>query len=117
MQKSLKKVLGDASRKQSLPAEFALTFQVYYTHDRVLVTTRALVRSLEDVDAVVRLVPEAERRALAWFELRGIDCDEVVFTIQDGEVTNIPRIVRSTQPNPPLQPTSRAKPDRARRKR
>jgi hypothetical protein len=103
---TIRKVLLDKLRSDSLPEEFSVRFQVYYEPDQVLVTVRALVRSPEDVDNMVRLVPEAERRALAWLESRGIDCDEVLFTIEGGELTTIPRVLRNARPNPSLQPTT-----------
>lgn len=70
---------------------FWLEFSVYYAHDDVTVTVRALVASNRDLLAAERLVPAAERKALAFLAANGIDCRELIYTLRDRQLSEAPR--------------------------
>lgn len=88
-------------------------FRVYYATDEFFVVVRALVASPEDLDCAATLVPEAERKALAWVRDRGIDSAGLLYSIRHGELSEIPRKI-SEQPNSTLEPAPHAKRTRRR---
>lgn len=67
-------------------------FRVYYDTDELEVTIKARADSAKEIEALAALIPEAEKRALAWVKENGIKGDKMTYYIKNGELSNYPKL-------------------------
>jgi hypothetical protein len=95
--------LNNGHQDNSRPIIF--TFNVEYEHSDTLVEVRCKCSSLEDLEVMIRLIPEAHKKVL--------ECDSVqtsmIFQIQDGVISppnSTSRLVANGTKHDPSLPTS-----------
>lgn len=66
--------------------------EVYYGHDDLKVVVYSKSSSTASIESLERLVPEAEKRALAWVAEKGITSKVIRFNIVEGELSPNPRL-------------------------
>ncbi|HEY5052364.1 MAG TPA: hypothetical protein VII45_03030 [Solirubrobacterales bacterium] len=69
-----------------------VSFGVWYDTDAVYIGAVASLGANEGDDHLADLIPEAQRRGLAWVEAHGITKPVVIFPIRNGELASVPTL-------------------------